>query len=148
MTIAALTPSSPAVDDDDLACVEETHRFKRKARTCVCGKVANVAHDWVVTAVVSVSEKVAKHANLRGSFRTDALQRVDSLEVYCEDCRRPFDDIADQACEAKADNTHLIGGDPGVRAKRKLYETEGEVVPGPPIHRWGTTAIVAGDGTF
>lgn len=46
--------------------------------------------------------------------------KVDALDVYCGECKRPYDDVADQACEAAESNEHLRGGPlNGERAKRK-----------------------------
>lgn len=105
------------------------------------------SHSWVVAATIEVPDYVAKHSFLRGSFKTAADQRIEALEVYCLHCRRPWDDVADAECEAKVDNTHLIGGDPGVRAKRKVFEPEGDVVweHAPKIQRRGIGAVVLGD---
>jgi hypothetical protein len=91
-----------------------------------------LAHEWVVAANVSVDHKTARKAAYRGSFRTEAGMRVDSMEVMCGTCRLPIDMIGDQSdCGGKIDNTHLIGGDPGVRAKRKVFEPVGTVIKQP-----------------
>lgn len=106
-----------------------------------------LTHAWVVAAEVPVDTKTARRAEFRGSFRTEQGMRVDSLEVYCRACRRPMDDVADQECEARIDNTHLIGGDQSVRAKRKHFEPVGELyVPEGRINRRGVEALVSGDG--
>lgn len=41
--------------------------------------------------------------------------RVDALEVYCRNCRRPCEDVAEADYEALIDNPHLIGGDQSQR---------------------------------
>lgn len=106
-----------------------------------------LAHEWIVAAEVPVDTKTARRAQFRGSFRTEQGLRVDSLEVYCRNCRRPMDDVADQSCQARIDNTHLIGGDQSVRAKRKHFEPVGELyVPNERINRRGVEALVSGDG--
>lgn len=140
-----IATSTPIYEPTTVCTGAGHHYFPEDGVTCECGAEANLAHQWIVAAEVRVSEKVAKHADLRGSFRTADGQRVDALEVYCRGCRRPYDDVADDACEAKIDNSHLIGGDPGVRKKRKVYAPEGEVIAGPSINRMGTAAYVSGD---
>jgi len=101
----------------------------------------NLDHDWVVAAEVHVDAKIAKHANLRGSFRTAEGQRIMALETYCAACRRPFDDVADEPCAALINNEHLRGGPIGERAKRKKYEPVGMIIAGEPINRFGVEAI-------
>jgi hypothetical protein len=107
----------------------------------------NLSHDWVVAATIAVDEKVAKHANFRLSFKATDGQRIDALEVYCEGCRRPMDDVADLPCAAKIDNRHLIGGDQSVRAKRKVVELPADAVrvQGPAINRRGIDAVLSGE---
>lgn len=135
---ATLFPASPPDDpaDDQEALFDEPEPVDD----------GNRDHVWVVAATIEVPQKVAKHSFLRGSFRTAADQRIDALEVYCGGCRRPYDEVADAECEAKIDNTHLIGGEPGTRKKRKTYEPEGQWVPAPPIERRGIESLVFGDG--
>ncbi|MGL5816670.1 MAG: hypothetical protein ACRCYR_03835 [Phycicoccus sp.] len=105
----------------------------------------DLSHSWVSQATIDLDEKLAKHANLRLSFRLPGGTRIDSLEVMCKACRRPFDDVADLVCEAKIDNTHLIGGDQSVRAKRNspVIPDGAVVVPGPRINRRGIDAVLS-----
>lgn len=84
-------------------------------------------HTWVVAATIPIDHATARKASHRGSFRTEGGMRVEALEVYCSGCRRPLDEVRDDPCAAKEDNTHLIGGDPGVRAKRKVPEIKGVI---------------------
>jgi hypothetical protein len=100
----------------------------------------------VVAAELPVSAAVAKYADFRGSFVTKTAQQVTALEVYCKDCRRPYEDVADQACSAKIDNRHLIGGDQRVRSKRLPPPTPPQgarVIPGSTYSRRGIEAYVA-----
>lgn len=101
--------------------------------------IPDLAHVWVINAQVEVDAKQAKTADFRGSIRVKEQTRIDALDVMCRNCRRAYEDVADQDCEAKIDNTHLIGGDQSVRAKRKHYPTPpgAVVVPGPRIDRRG-----------
>ncbi len=114
-----------------------------------------MGHEWVIQATISVDSKTAKRADFRQSFRAEAGMRIDALEVTCHYCRRPWGTVRelevaeiaraaamnsdhfdpfepevlpDLSCPAKMDNTHLIGGDPGVRAKRKVYEPVGTIL--------------------
>lgn len=74
-------------------------------------------HEWVGATTVDLSDQQVRQANLRGSIRvTDT--RVDVLEAYCKNCRRPYDDVADEQCIAATTREHLHGGPIGVRAKR------------------------------
>lgn len=117
----------------------------------------DLSHSWVGLAQIDLEPKVAKHANLRGSFRAypepspddpeeTVAKRIDVLDVICKGCRRAYEDVADAACEAKIDNTHLIGGNPGERKKRKVYQRPDNavVMPGPRLSRRGVEAVVAG----
>ncbi|MFM9629842.1 MULTISPECIES: hypothetical protein [Streptomyces] len=75
-------------------------------------------HTWVVAAQIIVEGAVARVADFRGSFKTKVEQRIDALDTYCKNCRRPFADVSALACDALVDNWHLIGGDQSVRAKQ------------------------------
>ncbi|KWX02229.1 hypothetical protein LI90_3272 [Carbonactinospora thermoautotrophica] len=108
-----------------------------------------LTHEWVVDATIDVDEKTARYANFRGSFRTKAQQRIDVLDVRCKLCRRSIDDVADQPCEAKIDNSHLIGGPIGERKKRKRGNIDPnapgcELVQAPKINRFGVEAYMNG----
>lgn len=94
----------------------------------------SLVHAWVVLANIPVNRKEAEHATLRKSIRLTDGRKTKALEVICERCRRNFEDVADAQCQAGQDNTYLIGGTPGVRAKRKRALPEridGVVVPAP-----------------
>jgi hypothetical protein len=106
----------------------------------------DLSHTWVVAAEVEVTPKIAKIADHRGSFKAVEGQRVDALEVYCKGCRRPYDEVTGDDCEAKIDNRHLIGGDQSTRAKRKIPvpPANAKIIPGGTIQRRGITAYVSG----
>lgn len=103
-------------------------------------------HDFVVSATIRVDQKTARYAEFRQSFHAKKDTRIDVLEVYCEACRRPLDEVASEACSALINNEHLRGGPIGERAKRKpLPDTTGmDVIPGPRIQRRGIEAYVRG----
>ncbi|MFI5859355.1 hypothetical protein [Streptomyces parvulus] len=105
-----------------------------------------LAHVWIIAAEIKVEERVAKVADFRGSFTTDAGTRVDALEVYCRNCRRPYEDVAENDCEALIDNRHLIGGDQSQRAKRKVPEPPpaARLLPGGVIQRRGIGSYISG----
>jgi hypothetical protein len=71
-------------------------------------------------------------------------QRIDALDVMCGLCRRNYDDVADEACSAKINNQHLIGGDQREREKRKKRNLppNAVVVAGPRINRYGIDAVI------
>jgi hypothetical protein len=82
-------------------------------------------HTWVVAALVDLPEPLAKQAYRRGTVRVPAEERVtgsptlkiDVLDVYCGQCRRPWEDVSGRTCEAAESKDHLIGG-PAGRKKR------------------------------
>ncbi|MFJ4988758.1 hypothetical protein ACIP9H_33780 [Streptomyces sp. NPDC088732] len=106
----------------------------------------DLSHKWIVAAEMEVTPRIASIADFRGSFKTTEGQRVDALEVYCKDCRRPYDEVKGDDCEARIDNRHLIGGDQSVRAKRKVPTPppSAKLIPGGRISRQGVAAYVAG----
>ena len=87
-----------------------------------------LAHEWIAAAEVAIDNKTARRASFRGSFRTEAGMRVDALDTYCRKCRRPLDEVGGEPCSAKINNDHLIGGNPGERAKRKVHEPVGKII--------------------
>lgn len=76
-------------------------------------------HTWVGAATVQLDDRQALRAVLRHCVRYPRDLRIDVLEVYCSQCRRPWDDVADELCEAADSNEHLRGGPIGERKKRK-----------------------------
>lgn len=78
-------------------------------------------HRWVVAATVEVDVRFARRAVLRGSIRLPEKKRIDALEVYCQKCRRPWDDVLDEPCETADSTEHLRGGPIGERKKRKQF---------------------------
>ncbi|RZU28311.1 hypothetical protein EV284_6477 [Streptomyces sp. BK022] len=119
----------------------ETKRPARKK------KKDDLSHVWVVAAEVEVEPKIAKMADSKGSFKTPEGMRVDALDVYCRECRRPYDEVRGEDCAAKIDNRHLIGGDQSVRAKRKPAPAppkNARIIPGGRINRRGVDAYMSG----
>lgn len=76
-------------------------------------------HKWVVAATVDIPAGLAAQAFRRGTARLPEKTKIDVLEVYCGKCRRPFERVAEDDCEAAESKDHLIGGPTGERAKRK-----------------------------
>lgn len=89
-----------------------------KGRTTL-PKTANKSHQWVVAAVVGLPDALASTAFRRGTARLPASTKIDVLEVYCQQCRRPYERVVAEECEAAKSRDHLIGGPTGERAKRK-----------------------------
>lgn len=75
-------------------------------------------HVWVAATYVPLPANLAKHAQRRGTVRIPP-QKVDILEVMCHQCRRLYEEVAAQPCEAAENRDHLIGGPIGERKKRK-----------------------------
>lgn len=76
-------------------------------------------HVWVAAATIRLDPRQAKRAVLRHSIRLPEGRKIDVLEIYCEQCRRTWDDVVDEPCEAAKSNAHLHGGPIGTRRKRK-----------------------------
>jgi hypothetical protein len=76
-------------------------------------------HKWVAATNVELPDNLAKHAFRRETVRIPAATKVDVLEVYCGQCRRPYDAVEGEPCVAAESRDHLIGGPTGERAKRK-----------------------------
>jgi hypothetical protein len=72
-------------------------------------------HEWVGAAYVALNKPEAKYAARRGSIRVAEKTRVEVLDVYCTNCRLPYDDAKDVVCTL---THHLRGGPIGVRTKR------------------------------
>lgn len=100
------------------------------------GKPAD--HEWIGAAEVDLTLKDAKRADLRGSYRTAVETQVHVLEVYCRNCRRPFEQVAGVVCEASKSKDHLIGGVPGTRARRT-----GHGIPGHDCVKLGCNTGIA-----
>jgi hypothetical protein len=75
-------------------------------------------HAWVGAALVSLTGQQASLADLRGFVHLPQRAKVHILETYCEACRRPWDDVADEPCIAATDSEHLRGGPIGERKNR------------------------------
>lgn len=106
----------------------------------------DLSHAWVVAATIEVTPKIASVADYRGSFKAAEGQRIEALDVYCDGCRRPYDEVKGDDCAAKIDNTHLIGGDQTKRAKRKVPTPppNARIISGGTINRRGIGAYMSG----
>ncbi|HET9654293.1 MAG TPA: hypothetical protein VFP72_02990 [Kineosporiaceae bacterium] len=106
----------------------------------------DLSHDWVIAAVVPVNAAAARLADMRRYHRLNEPTQIRAIDVYCHLCRRTYEDAADQPCQARVNNEHLIGGDQRTRAKRRpIVIPEGaEQLPGEPIDRRGVRAVVEG----
>lgn len=85
-------------------------------------------HVWVAAATVELDMRQAKRAVLRHSVRIPKELRIDVLEVYCRECRRPWDDVAGEPCVAPVNNEHLRGGPIGERKKRAHHRHNCELL--------------------
>lgn len=78
------------------------------------------SHEWVAATHVTVDDRQAKRGMQRGSLHLKTSTKIEILDVYCVQCRRPYDQVADQECIAASTREHLIGGpEGGARAPRK-----------------------------
>lgn len=79
-------------------------------------------HVWVVATELQIPDNLVKHAKRRGTVRLavpDGSLKAEVLDIYCHQCRRPYDAVAGQPCAAAENRDHLIGGPTGERKKRK-----------------------------
>lgn len=82
-------------------------------------RVVTETHQWVGASTVTLDPNQARYAQWRGYVDIPIAERVAVLEVYCGECRRPYEDVSGDPCSAAASNEHLRGGPIGTRAKRK-----------------------------
>ncbi|MEW9530784.1 hypothetical protein [Microbispora sp. NPDC049125] len=75
-------------------------------------------HVWDFAAIVRGTERQARRAVLRHSIRVPKETKIEVLEVYCTQCRRPYEDVVGEPCVAAESNEHLRGGPIGERKKR------------------------------
>lgn len=90
-------------------------------------RVITEHHQWVIASIIDVNDKQAKYAARRDNFYTEEPARINVLDVRCDMCRKPYEQVADQPCAAYVDNKHLIGGRAdGSRIRAKATGTDGE----------------------
>lgn len=90
------------------------------------------SHAWVVAATVDLDEHLARQAFRRGTVRVPAETpshappslKIDVLDVYCGQCRRPWEDVHEKTCIAAETKDHLIGGPTGERKKRRSGDAD------------------------
>lgn len=75
-------------------------------------------HKWNIAATIEVDEKVARKGVQRGVVRIPGQVAIDVMETYCGQCRKTYEDVADEPCSAADSTEHLRGGPIGIRAKR------------------------------
>lgn len=125
------SPTNTAKSDGN-AAVDEAKKFD---------------HDWIGSATVDLDDKTAARAARYLSYLAQAGDRIHMLEVYCKKCRRNFDDVKGQKCQAKVNNNAFIGGDQTTRKRRNvaLAPESTTPMPGPRINRFGITGILNGE---
>jgi len=86
-------------------------------------KITATDHKWVAAAQLSLTDTQARQAEWRGHVDIKDRVRIEVLETYCRECRRPYDDVADEPCAVDVEgNDHLRGGPIGVRKKRGITQ--------------------------
>ncbi|MEV8344565.1 hypothetical protein ACFVHQ_22745 [Actinomycetes bacterium NPDC127524] len=141
---AKATNAVPSPAPEDLA---ETQTVPEGPRVAPAPEEKpDLSHTWVVAATIEVTPKIASVADYRGSFKAVGGQRIEALDVYCDGCRRPYDEVKGNDCAAKVDNTHLIGGDQSKRAKRKVPTPppNARIISGGTVKRRGIGAYMSG----
>lgn len=84
-------------------------------------------HVWVAAATITLPSTVVRMAYKRGIYRLRRDVKVAVEEVYCQGCRKSYGRAADEPCVAKRDKkerTHLTGGPPGDKRKRRTDESD------------------------
>ena len=83
-------------------------------------RIVSTTHQWVAAAIIPVEHRVVRRVALRGTMAVGTELQLTVLDLYCNACRRPFDDVADRECEAADTNEHLRGGPLGERKPRRV----------------------------
>lgn len=92
-------------------------------RTVALRKDTDPQHRWLVASTHEVSRQDAAYVAEFGVLEWDMIRRdpnghAEALDTYCAQCRRPYDDVADEVCEPAVDGyAHLIGGPIGRRKR-------------------------------
>lgn len=88
-------------------------------------RIVSTTHQWVAAATIPVEPRVVRRVALRGSMVVPTELQVTVLDLYCQACRRPFDDVADAECESAVTNEHLRGGPlDGERKSRRVVDPD------------------------
>ncbi len=77
-------------------------------------------HEWVIAAYVPVDTQGAAYARRRGIYRVPASTKIQSADVMCIRCRRPYDEVNEQPCAGSDPMLH--GGPIGTRKRRTAPE--------------------------
>lgn len=75
-------------------------------------------HVFVIPCLVVANRRMISQVRQRSYFVPESGAKFSALEIYCQHCRRPYEDVRDSPCAAKIDNTHLRGGPIGTREPR------------------------------
>ncbi|MEV7926152.1 hypothetical protein [Kitasatospora sp. NPDC088779] len=82
-------------------------------------------HEWVIAAYVPVDTQGAAYARRRGIYRVPATTKIQSADVICTRCRRPYDEVCEEPCAASDPMLH--GGPIGTRKRRPAPEHRHQV---------------------
>ncbi|MGW4694899.1 hypothetical protein ACWEO1_21275 [Kitasatospora cineracea] len=80
----------------------------------------DAVHEWVIAAYVPVDTQGAAYARRRGVYRVPATTKIQSADVMCIRCRRPYDEVSEQPCAGTDPMLH--GGPIGTRKRRPTAE--------------------------
>lgn len=81
-------------------------------------RIVSYTHIWDLAAMIRASSEETELACERG-YLWVVETRVAVLDAICEQCRRSYAQVGHiEHCSAADNNDHLIGGRPGIRAKR------------------------------
>lgn len=84
-------------------------------------KPVSPTHQWVGNSTHPLDSRSAAIANRLGRVKVNVDSVVEILDVYCEACKKFYDEIGDQPCSAAVSTEHLIGGPTGTR-KRRVHD--------------------------
>lgn len=94
-----------------------------------------VEHTWAGAAMVVLDPAAARTAERYGWVDPTKLELgprdLKIVEVLCIACRRTWAAVNGEPCQAKTDNSHLIGGTPGKRNRKPgTVDRQNMVKPG------------------
>lgn len=78
-------------------------------------------HEWVGAATVAIPARIVRQTLRRGSLELPERTWVKVVEVYCDVCRKPYDQAYDTKCHI---TPWLHGGPIGERKKRGRKPSE------------------------
>jgi hypothetical protein len=83
-------------------------------------------HLWVHAATIPVNMRDAAYGNRRGVYRVPANTKVNVHDTYCEQCRKPYNEVSGKPCIL---TPWIHGGPIGTRKPRNRPGAGGPTAP-------------------